>query len=235
MTKPLQIGKFSVYPKRKAIKHMYLCVYPPHGEIRMHVPVDTSEETIKRFVLSKSSWLEQQCYQFQQQLRQPPRLYRDGESHYYQGHRYRLQICHTHEKPFISFPNKTFMYMHVGEGSTRAERDAVMFSFYRKKLYEEIASLRTTWEGVIGVKPAEVRLRKMKTRWGTCNFQARRIWLNTELMKYPHTCLTYVFVHEMVHLLERKHNARFFALMDRFLPAWRYYKDELNRCIRFSK
>ncbi len=69
----------------------------------------------------------------------------------------------------------------------------------------------------------------MKTRWGTCNIEAGRVWLNLELAKKPAHCLEYVLVHEMVHLLERRHNERFTAHMDRVMPQWRSYREELNR------
>jgi predicted metal-dependent hydrolase len=69
----------------------------------------------------------------------------------------------------------------------------------------------------------------MKTRWGTCNPAAGRIWLNLELAKKPLACLEYILVHEMVHLLERCHNERFRALMDKVLPTWRMSRAELNR------
>ena len=73
----------------------------------------------------------------------------------------------------------------------------------------------------MGVPVAEWRVKRMRTRWGTCNIRARRIWLSLELAKHPVECLEYVVVHEMVHLLERRHNARFKSLMDKFLPDWR--------------
>lgn len=76
---------------------------------------------------------------------------------------------------------------------------------------------------------AEVRIRKMKTRWGSCNTEARRIWLNLELVKKPPLCLEYVLVHELVHLLERHHNDRFCKLMDGLIPKWRLHHEELKR------
>ena len=69
----------------------------------------------------------------------------------------------------------------------------------------------------------------MKTKWGTCNIQARRIWLNLELIKKPVHCLEYIIVHEMIHLLERHHNEHFIAYMHRFMPLWQYYREELNQ------
>ncbi len=89
--------------------------------------------------------------------------------------------------------------------------------------------LLTKWEQKVGVAVEEVRIRKMKTRWGSCNREARRIWLNLELAKKPVSCLEYIMVHEMVHLRERAHNERFRALMDQLLPQWRLHRDVLNQ------
>lgn len=84
-------------------------------------------------------------------------------------------------------------------------------------------------EPVIGVRVADWGVKKMKTRWGSCNTRDRRVWLNLELAKKPPRCLEYVLVHEMVHLLERNHNDRFKGFMDRFLPQWQMCREELNR------
>jgi hypothetical protein len=85
------------------------------------------------------------------------------------------------------------------------------------------------WEKNIGVTVNEWGVKLMKTKWGTCNIEAKRIWLNLELAKKDQQCLEYVVVHEIVHLLERNHGDRFKALMNKFLPNWKLYKDELNR------
>ncbi len=87
---------------------------------------------------------------------------------------------------------------------------------------------RCHWQPVIGVPVAQWGVKKMKTRWGSCNPVARRIWLNLELAKKPPRCLEYILVHEMVHLLEWHHNDRFRGLMGCFLPSWRLRRDELN-------
>src|SRR5258708_6020499 len=110
-----------------------------------------------------------------------------------------------------------------------AGRVRILTSWYRRQLKAEIAPLITKWEPLIGVQVAEWGVKKMKTKWGTCTIEARRIWLNLELIKKPVHCLEYVVVHEMVHLLERHHNERFVTYMNGFLPQWQYYREELNQ------
>jgi hypothetical protein len=105
----------------------------------------------------------------------------------------------------------------------------ILQEWYREQLKILVPEYIEKWEEIMQVKVAEFGIKKMKTKWGTCNREAKRIWINLELAKKPLECLEYIVVHEMVHLLERNHNDRFITYMDRFLPLWRHYKEELNR------
>ena len=125
--------------------------------------------------------------------------------------------------------NNTTIQLRVRAGTDVAMREAVLLRWYRRHLREQIPALLAKWAPRVGVSLAEVRIRKMKTRWGSCNVTARRIWLNLELAKKSVACLEYILVHEMVHLLERHHSERFRELMDMLMPAWRSVRDELNR------
>ena len=109
------------------------------------------------------------------------------------------------------------------------QREKVLTEWYRRQLKEQIPALIDKWQKIIGVEVKDWGIKRMKTKWGTCTFAQRRIWLNLELVKKPQHCLEYIIVHEMVHLLERKHNDRFAVYMDKYLPKWNFYKDELNR------
>lgn len=141
----------------------------------------------------------------------------------------RLNVVEHDGPPAVLMPNNATLEIRVRPGAGRDKREAVLAAWYRRRLYAAIPPLIAKWEPEIGVTVAEYRIKKMKTRWGSCNIDARRIWLNLELAKKPPACLEYVLVHEMVHLLERRHNDRFRRLMDRFLPQWRLHRDELNR------
>lgn len=103
-----------------------------------------------------------------------------------------------------------------------------MLTWQRDELRRMIPALIAKWEPTMGVAVSEFGIRRMKTRWGTCNIRTKKIWLNLELVKQPLHCIEYLVVHEMTHLLERLHSARFFGYMDRFLPEWRKWKMELN-------
>jgi hypothetical protein len=108
------------------------------------------------------------------------------------------------------------------------KRQKILDHWYRKELKEMIPPLIEKWQQIMSLQVNAWGVKKMKTRWGTCNTMARRIWINLELGKKPVQCLEYIVVHEMVHLLERKHNERFVAHMDKLLPQWRSLRNQLN-------
>jgi hypothetical protein len=131
--------------------------------------------------------------------------------------------------PRIRCSGADFLDLFVRPETTVAQRQRVLECWYREQLRGQIPALLAQWQPVLGVAAAEWGIKKMKTRWGSCNIRARRVWFNLELAKKPARCLEYVVVHELVHLLERNHNARFKTLMDQHLPTWRTCREELNR------
>lgn len=98
---------------------------------------------------------------------------------------------------------------------------------YRTQLQARVDTLLPYWEEKIGESVSQCQIRVMKSRWGTCYPDKRKICLNLMLVHYPIVCLEYVIVHELVHLIEASHNARFKALMDKFMPDWRQCKQML--------
>ena len=152
-----------------------------------------------------------------------------GESHYFLGRRFRLRVTEHTGPAKVIVRSTRFIDLHVRPGASGDEREQVLHRWYRAQLKALIPPLLEKWQPVLGVQAADWGIKRMKTKWGSCNVSARRIWFNLELAKKPVRCLEYITVHELVHLLERHHNDRFTALMDRFLPQWRLYRDELNR------
>lgn len=225
----IEVSGISVEIVRKNIKHLHLGVYPPGGRVRAAVPLRLDDDAVRLAVVTRLGWIRQQRQRFTQQERQSQREMVTGESHYFQGKRYRLDVIEHAGPAAVSLPNNRTMELRVRPGADRDKREAVLHEWYRNQLRTQIPPLVTQWEPQIGVTVAEWGIKKMKTRWGTCNIDARRIWLNLELAKKPPTCLEYILVHEMVHFLERHHNERFQELMDQFLPQWRLHREELNR------
>ena len=228
-TKHIEVQGIAVEVARKDIKNFYIGVHPPNGQVRASAPLTFDDEAVRMAVITRLGWIRQQQARFERQERQSQREFVTGESHYFKGRRYRLDVMERDCPPKVWLPNNTKIGLSVRPGSDRDTREAVVHRWYRQYLWAEVPPLLEKWEPRLGVSVNEVRIRKMKTLWGSCNVEAKRIWLNLELAKKPESCLGYILVHEMVHLLERAHNDRFRELMDKFLPQWRTYRDTLNR------
>lgn len=224
----IQVSGIRVEIVRKAIKNLHVGVYPPHGRVRVAAPLRLNDEAVRLAIVSRLGWIRRQQAKFVEQQRQSQREMISGESHYFQGRRYRLHVNETAGQAMVRIRNNTTLEMLIKRDSSREEREAVLNKWYRQLLRDQIPGLISKWEPKIGVAVSEWGIKRMKTRWGTCNSDAKRIWLNLELAKKPPSCLEYLVVHEIVHILERQHNERFKELMDKCMPQWRIYRDELN-------
>lgn len=225
----IEVGGVSVEVVRKRIKNLHLSVHPPDGRVRVSAPSRLGDEAVRLAVVSKLAWIQRKQKAFAAQPRQSRREMVTGESHYFMGHRYRLRVHFEDAPPKVAIKNNSEMTMHVRPGASREKRERVLDEWYRRRMKELVPELISKWQPIMGVEVADWGVKKMKTRWGSCNIRDRRVWLNLELAKKPPRCLEYVVVHEMVHLLERRHNDRFRSFMDRFMPEWRLYRDELDR------
>lgn len=224
----LTVGGLSVYVVRKAIKNLHLGVYPPHGRVRVAAPLRVSDDAVRLAVIGKLGWIKRQRARFDAQPRQSEREMVSGESHYFLGQRYRLRVV-KHDGPAqVIVRNKCQIELHVRRELDADKRERLLQRWYRQQLKELIPPLLQKWQTALDVKAREWAVKKMKTKWGACSVEARRIWLNLELAKKPVQCLEYIIVHELVHLLERHHNDNFTALMNKFLPQWKLRRNELN-------
>ena len=213
---------------RKAIKNLHLGVYPPNGRVRVAAPVRVRDEAVRLAVISRLAWIKRQQTRFHAQERQSAREYVSRESHYFLGRRYLLSVIEQDGPSKVSRKGHTILELHISKRAGRHGREQILLAWYRKNLKALIPPLIAKWEAKMGMTVESWGVRRMKTKWGSCNNADRRIWLNLELAKKPVRCLEYIVVHEMAHLIERRHNDRYVALMNQFLPSWRQRRDELS-------
>jgi predicted metal-dependent hydrolase len=225
---PLIVDGIPVHVVRKPIKHLHLGVYPPDGRVRVSAPLHVTDDAVRMAVIGRLAWIRKHQARFAAQARQSARRMVSGESHLFLGRRYRLQVLEHRDVRQSVVVRGSTLELHVQPGTTDARREAILYGWYRAILRELVPPLIARWEPVLGVRAADWGIKRMKTRWGSCNTRDRRVWVNLELIKKAPECLEYVVVHELVHLLERGHGARFKALMDRHLPRWREVRARLN-------
>lgn len=232
----LVIDKMAITVVKKQVKNLNLSVHAPEGSVKLSVPHHIKADEIRSFITSKLPWIYKQQDKIKNRTSITPAKPLDfatTEYHYFAGERYYFKTIDFFEgKQRVEISVVGEMVMFVNPWKDRAVREKLMKEFYRDYLKGEIPGLVAKWEPIMGVKVAEWGVKQMKTRWGSCNIQAKRIWLNLELAKKSADCLEYIVVHEMTHLLEKKHSSRFYQLMDTFLPHWRESKEKLseNQC-----
>lgn len=225
----ISVANIQIEVIRKDIKNMHLAVYPPTGRIRLAAPTKTDSEVVRLFAISKLGWIKKHIKNFKEQPRETPREYKSGESHYFQGKRYLLNVIEHDGFNKVELKGIKYIQLYVRPKTRKEDRALVLKEWYRKELKKQLPELIEKWEKIIGVRCNSWGVKQMRTKWGACNIEAKRIWLNLELAKKPQLCLEYIVVHELVHLLERNHNDRFVALMNKYMPKWRLHRDELNK------
>ena len=225
----ITVNELPVKVIRKRIKNLHLAVYPPDGWVRIAAPEIIDDEAVRLAVISKLGWIKRQIKSFEDQPRQSAREFITGESHYYLGRRYLLDIAETEKRSFIEIRNKKTLVLNINRDTELEDREKLLTDWYRKEMKRILPGIVRKWEIKSGLEVASFEIKRMKTKWGSCNPCHKRIWLNLELIKKPINCLEYIVVHEMVHFLERTHNDNFIAHMDRIMPQWRTFRDDLNR------
>lgn len=218
---------------RKKIKNMYLRVHPD-GTVTVSAPKRVSDKVIWDFINSKSDWiiaLREKMLSRQSETAVPGQKisYVSGESHYLWGQPCTLLLEETAGRSNVEFlENQQSILMHAPKNSTPEQRKHLLEEFYRRELKRVVPELIEHYAGIVGESPKEWHIRSMKTKWGTCNVQDKRIWLALNLAKKHPTCLEYVIVHELTHLHVPNHSKAFWARMDVYYPQWREVRKLLN-------
>jgi predicted metal-dependent hydrolase len=228
MGRRIKLGNITVDVELKEIKNVHLSVHPPTGRVRISAPSHMSLDTIRVFAIAKLGWIKEQQKKLLGQERETPREYLDRESHYLWGRRYLLAVSEGNQAPSVALKHRRMLLL-VRPGADEWKKRAVVEEWYRKQLKKALRPLIAKWEPLMGVKVERFFVQRMKTKWGSCNPITGSIRLNTDLAKKPRECLEYIVVHELIHLREPTHSARFVALMDQYMPKWQYYRDQLNR------
>lgn len=227
MTIQMNLGDLSLDVHFKDIKNVHLSVHPPAGRVTISAPSRMTLETIRVYAITKLGWIRRQQRKLQKQDREAPREFLNNESHFIWGKRYLLRILESERGRSVTLGHNN-LGLRIPAGYTRDQKQAVLARWYRQQIRSLVPALIARWSPVIGVEVETVKVQRMKTKWGSCNHRSRSILLNTDLAKKPKECLEYVLIHEMVHLLEPTHNARFTAAMDHLMPNWRLRRDLMN-------
>lgn len=211
----------------KDIKNLHIGVYPPLGRVRVAAPERLDDEQVRLAVIQRLPWIKRQRHQLKTAPRQTEREMVTGESHYVWGLRKRLKVVERPGRTHLETDGDRLV-LYTPSDTTAEERRTSLDRWHRQQLREAIPAVIENWEQELGVSVPKWTIRRMKTKWGSCNRETRHLWFNVELAKKHPDCLEYIVVHEMTHYFERNHGERFTKLMDKHLPDWRSRRDQLN-------
>lgn len=227
MEEQIELGDVAITVTRKDVRNVHLSVHPPHGRVTLVAPLNTRLDVARAYAISKLMWIRQQQEQLKNQARETPRAYVDRESHYLWGRRRLLKVEFAESKPTVKYDHRSIT-LTVRPRSDVDKRADVMHEWHKSLLHAVVPGLVSKWQEKIGVQVQHYYLQRMKTKWGSCNYAAGNIRINTELVKKPKDLLEYVVVHELVHLLEPNHSERFVEILQHHYPTWRDARAELN-------
>lgn len=223
-----QIGGLDVeVTKKGTLKNLYVRVHPPDGKVTVSAPLKTTDSYIANYILQRLPEIMMVQSRMQGQVRQSKREYISGEAYYLWGKPYKLQVVYYGDRYHVEKrPNK--IILNAPENASAEKRERAITEWYRSEIKRVLPRIVQECSERVGVAADEVHVKNMRTRWGTCTVEKKRIWINLQLVKKPVECLEYVVTHELIHLLEKNHTHRFFALLEQNCPHWRDAKKRLS-------
>lgn len=212
---------------KKDIKNIHLAVYPPNADVRISAPKDYDIDTIRHFAISKLSWIRSNIEAIQKQKRIEPKDYVSGESHYLFGKRYRFKLIND-KTSRIEIVGVNTITMYTKEGATREYKHKLMNKWYKNKLEQKLDILIKRWEDITTLKFNSWQIKRMKSRWGSCNPESKKAIFNPELCKTKIKNIEYIILHELIHTEIRTHNKDFIDYLNKYMPNWEIYKNDIN-------
>ena len=228
MKKKIEVGNLDVTVRyRRGMKHIYLRV-EKNAYIVVSAPPRTPNYVIRKLVYDNLEELVKRRENILS-VAGVSREYKTGEKYFIFGQEYELNVEERLKNRVFIENNKINIYVK----DEQQNKEKIFNSAIRKLLIDKCKLFIEKYEPIMNVKVKELRIKKMKTRWGTCNLEAQRIWINQELIKYPIECLEHIIVHEMTHLLEINHTPRFYSLLETYYPTYKKNDKVIKEFNRF--
>lgn len=215
----LKVNGIEILIRRKSIKNLYLRIEQETLQAVISAPLRMPAADIERFALSKANWLQQKLDFLAKRRLVFAAQETAGESLWLWGKKYAVRFVPGREKIVIA-ENEVIFSGNIEENSTEKLTKCID-KLYRQQLAQQIEKFAAFWQKRLQLTASGWRIRKMKTRWGTCNTFSRMITINYNLVRLPVECLEYIIVHELAHLYEPSHSSRFKNFLTQNLPDWK--------------
>lgn len=212
---------------KKKVKNINLRI-KQDGTVHLTVPMATTEDFINRFIESKKDWIESKLKYFNECDKKADSVeIINGQSVRYLGDRYTLKIIQDLNEGVKVCPE--YIEIHVNDGNDKTRKQEILNEWYVKRAKDKFLELVNKYEEVLNEQVNGIRIKTMKTRWGSCNVKTKNINLNLELIKNPQECIEYVVLHELAHLKHPNHSKQFWEYVGRHMPDWKLRRKKLEQ------
>lgn len=198
-------------------------------KVLVKAPLSADLEKIKSRIRKRAAWIiKQQNFFLNFHPKMPVRKFISGETHMYLGRQYQLKVIKGNMN-LVKYKGQ-----HIEIITTNPSKAKELLNhWYRTKAkdkFAEIAEPLILHFKKFNVEPKGLYIQEMSKRWGSCTSKGKII-LNPELIKAPKTCIKYVIVHELCHLVYHNHTKAFFELQQQIMPDWKKWKEKLEICM----
>ncbi|WP_241518051.1 M48 family metallopeptidase [Campylobacter blaseri] len=210
---------------KKDIKNITLKV-KPSCEVILTVPLNTDNRHILYILEKRKDWIDKKVDFFKSYNKIENKEYVSGESFYYKGKAYRLKIIQSDNEKVKLL--RGYIQIFIKDKTDKAKKEKMLNVWYMKKSKEYFNQILNQYLPIVKKDIKSIKIRKMKTRWGSCNPKKGYINLNFDLIKKPKECVEYVIFHELVHLVHPNHSNKFYNFLYTYMPDWKKRKDKLE-------
>ncbi|WP_462112033.1 M48 family metallopeptidase [Campylobacter concisus] len=210
---------------RKDVKNITLKVRP-NGETILTAPKAASDEHIKFIMQKRAKWIAQKRAFFAS-FKTPQKEYVSGEDFRYLGRSYRLKVAQSRQERVKL--QRGYLELFIKDKNDLKRKENLVYEWYRERAMLYFFNILQEFNKIVKQDIKSVKIRQMKTRWGSCNPYKSYINLNIELIKKPKACIEYVVFHELAHLLYPNHSKKFYDYLTLYMPDWQKRKEILER------
>ena len=211
---------------KKDVKHINLKV-KPSGEVILTAPTDSDERDIEYVLKKRAEWIEKKVAFFDAHREVTQKKYVSGENFRYLGRNYRLKVIESKEVGVKL--QRGYLQVFVKNTANIESKKKLLRAWYKEKAQIHFMKAIEKYKPIVKQEIETVRIREMKSRWGSCNPSKGYINLNLKLIEKPTECIEYVVFHELAHLVHTDHSVKFYNYLTLFMPDWRKRKARLEK------
>ncbi len=220
----LEINGLKIDVEFKKIKKLYLKILNKNCQIKITAPFNFPLIDIIKFINEKEDWLKKSLAKIQKHHQQNQIVFQENQPIKIFNKVFVIKYLNQSIRPKIHFnpdiPNGEIIIDSKNSISIDEQRK-LLTKFLRAQLMNYIDSILPEIEAKTKIKAQEIFIKKMQSRYGSCNVLEKRIWMSEKLIHYPKEFIKYVLIHEFTHFFVADHSKKFYQMLEKFMPNFR--------------